>query len=108
MKKGNIPRFKLDPKKPPKADWRAFDAMSEEEHHRAALDNPYCPPATEAQLAHARREPNVRTLRQAADDHRYMNHRRRPGDKSNASADMRLFACFRASRPLLGASIMKG
>jgi hypothetical protein len=29
MKKGNITRFKLVSKKPPKTDWRAFDAMSE-------------------------------------------------------------------------------
>jgi putative transcriptional regulator len=54
MKKGSITRFKLNPKKPPKSDWRAFDAMSEEERH---------PPATEAQLARARRVPTVRALR---------------------------------------------
>jgi len=53
----------LNPKKPPKTDWRAFDAMSEEERHRAAFADPDCPPATEAQLARARRVPNVRTLR---------------------------------------------
>jgi hypothetical protein len=31
--KGNITRLRLDPKRPPKTDWRAFDAMSEEERH---------------------------------------------------------------------------
>src|SRR5438132_3801501 len=64
MKKGSITRFRLDPRKPPKTDWRAFDAMSEEERHAAALSDPDCPPATEAQLARARRVPSVRALRQ--------------------------------------------
>jgi putative transcriptional regulator len=63
MKKGNITRFKLNPKKPPKTDWRAFDAMSEQERHRAAVSDPDSPPATEAQLARARRVPTVRALR---------------------------------------------
>ena len=63
MKKGSITRFKLDPKKPPKTDWRAFDAMSEEERRRAALSDPDCLPASEAQLARARRVPIVRALR---------------------------------------------
>jgi len=30
MKQESITRFNLNPKKPPKTDWRAFDAMSEE------------------------------------------------------------------------------
>ena len=64
MKKGNITRFRLDPKKPPKTDWRAFDAMSEEERHRAAVSDPDSPPATEAQLARAQRVPSVRALRE--------------------------------------------
>jgi putative transcriptional regulator len=63
MKKGNITRFKLNPKKPPKTDWRAFDAMSEDQRRRAALSDPDCPPATEAQLARARRVPTVGALR---------------------------------------------
>ena len=63
MKKGSITRFKLDPKKPPKSDWRAFDAMTEEERHQAALSDLDAPPATEAQLARARRVPTVRALR---------------------------------------------
>lgn len=63
MKKENITRFKLKPKKPPKTDWRAFDAMSEEARHRAAVSDPDAPPATEAQLARARRVPTVRALR---------------------------------------------
>jgi putative transcriptional regulator len=63
MKKGSITSFRLNPKKPPKTDWRAFDAMSEEERHQAALADPDCPPATKSQLARARRVPSVRALR---------------------------------------------
>src|SRR5271157_275473 len=63
MKRGSITRFGLDLKKPPKSDWRAFDAMTEEERHRAALSDLDAPPATEAQLARARRVPTVRSLR---------------------------------------------
>jgi len=37
--------------------------MSDEERHAAALSDPDCPPATKAQLARARRMPNVRALR---------------------------------------------
>src|SRR6516164_6192017 len=64
MKKRSITRFRLNPKKPPKNDWRAFDAMSEEERHRAALSEPDAPPATAARLARARRVLTVRALRQ--------------------------------------------
>ena len=63
MKKGSITRFKLNAKKPPKTDWRAFDAMSEADRHRAALADADAPPATKAQLARARRVPSVRALR---------------------------------------------
>jgi len=63
MKKRSITKFKLDPKRPPKTDWRAFDAMSEGKRHRAALSDPDCPPASAAQLARARRVPTVRALR---------------------------------------------
>jgi putative transcriptional regulator len=64
MKDGSTTRFRLNPKKPPKSDWRAFDRMSEEERHHAAASDPDAPPATEAQLARARRVPSVRALRQ--------------------------------------------
>ena len=63
MKKGRITRFKLNPRRPPKSDWRAFEAMTAEERHRAALSEPDAPPATEAQLARARRVPTVRASR---------------------------------------------
>ena len=55
MKKGNTTKFRLRAKSPPKTDWRAFDAMSQAERHAAALSDPDCPPATEAQLGRARR-----------------------------------------------------
>lgn len=63
MRKSDITRFKLDSTKRPKTDWRSFDAISEEERHQAALSDPDAPPATKAQLARARRVPNVRALR---------------------------------------------
>jgi putative transcriptional regulator len=63
MKKGNTTRYRLNPKKPPKTDWRAFDAMSDEERHRAAISDPDSPPAREVQLARAQRVPTVRALR---------------------------------------------
>jgi putative transcriptional regulator len=63
MKKGSTTRFRLNPKKPPKSDWRAFDAMSEEQRHQAALADPDARPATAVQLARARRLPTVRALR---------------------------------------------
>jgi putative transcriptional regulator len=63
MEKRNIAKFRLDPKDPPKTDWRAFDARSEEESHQAALSDPDCPPATEEQLARARRMPTVKASR---------------------------------------------
>jgi putative transcriptional regulator len=65
MRKGNTTKFRLNPKNPPKTDWRAFDAMSEEERHAAALSDPDCPPATKAQLARARRVPHVRAIRRS-------------------------------------------
>ena len=63
MKKGRTTSFRLNPRRTPKTDWRAFDAVSEEERHQAALSDPDCPPATKAQLARARRVPTVRALR---------------------------------------------
>ena len=67
MKKRNTTRFRLNPKKPPKTDWRAFDAMSEKDRHRAAASDADAQPATAAQLARARRVPTVRALRQEAE-----------------------------------------
>jgi hypothetical protein len=55
MRKGSITKFKLNPRRPPKTDWRAFDAMTDGERDQTALSDPDSPPATEAQLARARR-----------------------------------------------------
>jgi putative transcriptional regulator len=63
MKKGSTTSFRLNPKRPPKTDWRSFDAMSEEERHLAALSDPDVQPASRAQLARARRVPSIRALR---------------------------------------------
>jgi putative transcriptional regulator len=63
MRKRNITRYSLNPKRLPKADWHTFDAMSEAERHQAAVHDRDCPPATTAQLARARRVPAVRSLR---------------------------------------------
>jgi putative transcriptional regulator len=63
MKKGSITKYRLNPKRPPKTDWRAFDAMGEAKRHQAALSDPDAQPATDAQLARARRVPSVRALR---------------------------------------------
>src|SRR3984957_2398189 len=68
MKKGNITKFRLDPKKPPKSDWRAFDAMSAAQRHRAAASDSDCPPASKAQLARARRVAARAALRELAKD----------------------------------------
>jgi putative transcriptional regulator len=57
--------FELDPSNLPQTDWTAFDAMSDEERHRAALADPDAAPATEAQLAQARRTPDIRAIRRA-------------------------------------------
>jgi putative transcriptional regulator len=58
-----IIHFDLDPARPPEPDWGAFDAMTEQERHAAALADPDCPPATEAQLVRAYRVPNSMTIR---------------------------------------------
>jgi putative transcriptional regulator len=64
MSEGNITRFRLDPANPPKTDWTAFDARTEEENHAAALADPDAQPATPEQLARARRVVNVRLIRE--------------------------------------------
>lgn len=61
--KGTTMYFELDSNQPPTTDWTAFDQMTEAERHAAALADPDAQPATEAQLAQARRVPNVRLLR---------------------------------------------
>ncbi len=63
MRKGSVTKFKLDPNKPPKTDWRNFDRMSDGERHRAARADPDARPATAARIARARHVLTVKTLR---------------------------------------------
>jgi putative transcriptional regulator len=46
-----------------KTDWKAFDAMSDEEAYKAALSDPDAPPLTKRQLAKMRRVSPVKHLR---------------------------------------------
>ena len=64
MSDASITRFKLDPAKPPKADWTAFDARTEAQNTAAALADPDALPATPEQLARARRMVNVQLIRE--------------------------------------------
>ncbi len=63
MKGANTTKFRLDPRKPPKTDWRAFDAMSARDRRRAALADADAQPATKARLAGAHRALSVQALR---------------------------------------------
>lgn len=63
MRKGDTTKLRLDPKKLPKTDWRAFDALTDKERRAAAVADPDCPPAKKSQLARARRNPDVRAVR---------------------------------------------
>ena len=64
MKKGNTTKFKLDPKRPPKADWGQFDAMTGKARNVAAKSDPDFPSLTTAQLRQVRRRVDVKALRQ--------------------------------------------
>ena len=48
-----------------KHDWTAFDAMSEEEKHAAAMSDPDAQPIDEEKWARMKRVPRVKTLRRA-------------------------------------------
>ena len=48
-----------------KTDWARLDAMTEEEIHQNAFDDPDNPPRTAAELAKMRRVPNPGTLRRS-------------------------------------------
>lgn len=63
MKKGSTTRTRLDPAKPPAADWSAFDAMSDEDRRAAAATDPDCLPLDEAKVKRMRRVPSVARLR---------------------------------------------
>ena len=63
MRKGAITKFKLDPNKSPRSDWKAFDAMSEAERHAMAMSDQDAKPAKRSQLKKARRVPDVAKIR---------------------------------------------
>ena len=50
---------------PQKTDWTAFDAMTPEERHAAAMSDPDNPPLTEEDFKRMKRVPRARTLRRA-------------------------------------------
>jgi putative transcriptional regulator len=54
-----------DRTKTAKTDWRRFDAMTEAERHRAALDDPDALPLTEDDLARMKRTPQAKVIRRA-------------------------------------------
>lgn len=63
MRKGVTTKFKLNPKRPPRSDRTEFDAMSASERCAAAASDKDAKPATRAQLARARRVPDVARIR---------------------------------------------
>ena len=56
---------KHDTKKTPKHDWSRLDAMTDEQAHAAALNDPNAQPLTETDFARLRPVPRVKTLRRA-------------------------------------------
>lgn len=56
---------KMAPTEKPKHDWSAFDAMTDEERHAAALSDPDAQPLTEADFKRMKRVPRTKTLRRA-------------------------------------------
>jgi putative transcriptional regulator len=50
---------------PTKADWTAFEAMTDEERHAAALSDPDAQPIDEEQWKRMKRTPRAKTLRRA-------------------------------------------
>lgn len=63
MNEENTTLCNLDPRHPPKPDCSRFDAMTEAECHAAALADPDCPLATDAQQETAGRIPRTVEIR---------------------------------------------
>lgn len=64
MKNVATTKFRRDAgKAADKADWAEFDSMTDAEAHAAAVSDPDCPPATDAQLKRARRAINAAAVR---------------------------------------------
>jgi putative transcriptional regulator len=51
--------------KPAEHDWSRFDAMTPEQSHAAALDDPDAQPLTEEDFARMKRTPQVKIMRRA-------------------------------------------
>jgi putative transcriptional regulator len=64
MTEEDITWVKRDPATRAMPDLSLFNAMNKDERHAAALADPDAQPATEAELATARRRPNVRAIRE--------------------------------------------
>jgi putative transcriptional regulator len=56
---------KHDTKKTPKHDWSRLDAMTDEQAHAAALNDPDAQPLTDNDFARMRPVPRAKTLRRA-------------------------------------------
>ena len=64
MSKGRITN-KTDSRPHPAEEWRRFDAMSDEERHRAALDDPDARPLAPEDFRRMKRTPQARIIRRA-------------------------------------------
>jgi putative transcriptional regulator len=64
MSDAAITRHKPDPANPHKTDWTQADKLTDEQIHASALSDPDAQPWTEAQLTRARREVDVRLIRE--------------------------------------------
>jgi putative transcriptional regulator len=62
MSEGGIMKVKSEEAK---HDWSRFDAMTPEQSHQAALDDPDAQPLTEEDFARMKRTPQVKIMRRA-------------------------------------------
>jgi putative transcriptional regulator len=65
MKSADTTKTRPERAKASKTDWSRFDAMKEEERHRAALNDPDAQPLTDEDLGRMKRTPQVRIIRRA-------------------------------------------
>jgi putative transcriptional regulator len=65
MKDDATTKTKPERAKRSKTDWSRFDAMTDEQRHRAALNDPDARPLTEEDLNRMKRTPQVKIIRRA-------------------------------------------
>jgi putative transcriptional regulator len=65
MKNANTTKITPSKAKASKSDWSRFDAMTETQRHRAALDDPDAQPLTKADFARMKRTPQIKIIRRA-------------------------------------------